>query len=153
MGSRYHARRAREQNENIIGMFSLEMLGYYSDEPRSQYLPKPIRPFYPRTGNFIAFVSNLLSRPLLAEAISQFRENTAFPSHGLAVPQWLVRAIRRSDNSSFWAYAYPAVMITDTANYRNWNYHYMGDKYETLDYEKMARVVSGLTIMLENLAR
>lgn len=152
MGSRYHAKRARESNENIIGMFSLEMLGYYSDEPKSQYLPRPIRPFYPRTGDFIAFVSNVFSRSLLVNAIAEFRENSMFPSQGLAAPQWLVRAVRRSDNSSFWAYAYPAVMITDTANFRNWAYHNAADKHDTLDYDRMARVVNGVTVMLERLA-
>lgn len=152
MGSLYHAQHARETNEDIVGMFSLEMLGFYSDEPHSQYYPHLIRSFYPRRGNFIAFVSNLVSRPLLIKAISDFRKQARFPSQGLAAPQWLVPAIRRSDHASFWANGYQAVMITDTANYRNYSYHNVGDTYKTLDYNRMARVVDGLRKMLETLA-
>ena len=152
MGSLYHAQHAKEENENIVGMFSLEMLGYYSDQPRSQYYPRVIRSFYPRQGNFIAFVSNMVSRPLLMDAITTFREQTSFPTQGLAAPQWLVRGVRRSDNASFWRNGFQAVMITDTANYRNYGYHNVGDTHNTLDYERMTIVVEGIMNMLESLA-
>ncbi len=153
MGSRQAAKRSYDRNEHIVGMFSLEMLGYYSDEPDSQRYPRPLRYFYPDKANFIAFVSNLVSRGWLAESILAFRQRAEFPSEGLAVPEWLVPDIRRSDNAAFWEYGYPAIMITDTSNYRNRNYHNAGDVYRTLDYDRMARLVSGLTKMLETLAR
>lgn len=153
MGSLYHAQQAKEKQENISGMFSLEMLGFYSDQYRSQYYPRIIRRFYPRTGNFIAFVSNIMSRPLLADSISSFRSNVDFPSQGLAAPQWLVRGIRRSDHASFWVNGYQAVMVTDTANYRNYGYHNLGDTHNTLDYKRMTLVVDGLTRMLSELAQ
>jgi hypothetical protein len=35
-------------------------------------------------------------------------------------------------------------MVTDTAFYRNPNYHGPGDTAETLDYRKMAELVAGL---------
>ena len=152
MGSLYHAQHAREQNENIVGMFSLEMLGYYSDQHRSQYYPKVIRSFYPRQGNFIAFVSNIVSRPLLMDAITTFRDQTRFPTQGLAAPQWLVRGIRRSDHASFWVNGFQAVMITDTANYRNYGYHNIGDTHDSLDYDRMTIVVEGIMSMLKSLA-
>jgi Zn-dependent M28 family amino/carboxypeptidase len=153
MGSLYHAQRARDQREKIVGMFSLEMLGYYSDAYRSQYYPKIIRSFYPRRGNFIAFVSNTVSRPLLVDAITLFRERVQFPSQGLAAPQWLVRGVRRSDHASFWANGFQAVMITDTANYRNYGYHNAGDTHDTLDYERMTLVVDGIMTVIEQLAQ
>ena len=152
MGSLFHATHARETNENIVGMFSLEMLGYYSDEPRSQYYPKIIRQFYPRRGNFIAFVSNLLSRQLLVDSITAFRDQEKFPSQGLAAPAWLVPGIRRSDHASFWINGYKAIMITDTANYRNYGYHNAGDSFNTLDYDRMTWVVQGLMKVLETLS-
>lgn len=152
MGSLYHALHARQTNENIVGMFSLEMLGYYSDRPRSQYYPKIVRPFYPRRGNFIAFVSNLLSRQLLIDSITAFREQADFPSQGLAAPSWLVPGIRRSDHASFWSNGYKAIMITDTANYRNYGYHNAGDTSGTLDYDRMTRVVQGIMKVLVTLA-
>lgn len=152
MGSRINAENAVDRNEDIIGMISLEMLGYYSSEAGSQRYPKPLNYFYPDTGNFIAFVSNFSSRNFLHQAISEFREVGNFPSEGLIAPQFLVPDIRRSDNSAFWSHGFPAFMITDTANYRNRRYHRSTDRIDTLDYESMARVTRGLTAMIINLA-
>ncbi len=152
MGSRVNAEHSSERNEQITAMFSLEMLGYYSNEPNSQRYPKPLSYFYPQRANFIAFVSNFTSRNLLHDAISEFRLANQFPSEGLIAPQFLVPDIRRSDNSSFWAYGYPAIMVTDTSNYRNKRYHTLGDMHRTLDYDSMTRVVIGLRQTVSALA-
>jgi hypothetical protein len=144
MGSQVNARNAYDRSEQIIGMISLEMLGYYSMKENSQAYPRPLNYFYPDKGNFIAFVSNFTSRDLLRESILEFRRTSQFPSEGLIAPQFLVPDIRRSDNSSFWSHAYPAIMVTDTSNYRNRNYHKSTDLPESLDYESMARIVEGL---------
>ncbi|MBI1733065.1 MAG: M28 family peptidase [Gammaproteobacteria bacterium] len=152
MGSRVSARLSHERDENVTGMFSLEMIGYYSDEPRSQWYPRIVRRFYPEQANFIAFVSNFASRDLLVRGIGAFRRHARFPSEGMSAPEWLVRDVRRSDQSSYWSYGFPGVMITDTANFRNYGYHNVGDMPGTLDYDSMARVVHGLAAMLAELA-
>jgi uncharacterized membrane protein len=152
MGSQLSAERSRNRGENIIAMFSLEMIGYYSDEPGSQRYPEAIRHFYPDRANFIAFVANLASRKMLHQAIARFREQAAFPSEGMVAPEWLVPDIRRSDNASYWKFNYPATMITDTSNYRNHRYHNVGDVPESLDYTSMARVVTGLIGMTAGMA-
>ena len=144
MGSQVNARNAYDRSELITGMISLEMLGYYSMEENSQAYPRPLNYFYPDKGNFIAFVSNFSSRELLRETILEFRRTSQFPSEGLIAPQFLVPNIRRSDNSSFWSHGYPAIMVTDTSNYRNRNYHKPSDLPDSLDYESMARIVEGL---------
>ncbi len=151
-GSMFSAKRSWSGSEQIVGMFSLEMIGFYSDLPGSQRYPRILSPFYPDRGDFIAFVSNLTSRDLQLRAISYFREQAVFPSEGLIAPQWLVPAIRRSDHASYWYYDFPAIMITDTAFYRNPHYHRKTDTWQTLDYERMARVIAGLVGMLEMLA-
>lgn len=147
MGSQVSAQRSRGHGEKIVAMLSLEMIGYYSNEPASQRYPDLIRRLYPERANFIAFVANIESRKMLHQAIARFREQGVFPSEGMVAPEWLVPDIRRSDNASYWKYNYPAAMITDTSNYRNNRYHSVGDVYETLDYSSMARVVSGLSGM------
>ena len=152
MGSLFHARQAYERGETIHAMFSLEMLGYYSDEPDSQYYPGLFRWFYPDRANFIAFVSNFLSRPLLTKSIGTFRQAGQFRSEGFAAPAALIPDVRRSDHAAFWRYGYPAVMVTDTASYRNIAYHKVSDVPDTLDYENMARVVSGLIAVIAELA-
>ncbi len=152
MGSMVHAKRAYERGDEILAMLSLEMLGYYSDVPNSQSYPAPLSWFYPDTGNFVAFVSNINSRSLVHESIRLFRESKSFPSEGLTAPVALIPDIRRSDHAAFWRYNYPALMVTDTANYRNRAYHDTDDISNSLNYAAMSRITTGLIAVLEQLA-
>jgi Zn-dependent M28 family amino/carboxypeptidase len=152
MGSRHYSRRARERGESIVAMFSLETIGYYSERPGSQHYPFPLSFFYPSTGNFIAFVSNLSSRGLLHEAIAGFRRHAGFPSEGAAAPAFLP-GVDWSDHWSFWKEGFPALMVTDTAPYRYPHYHTMQDTPDKVDYERLARVVTGLHGMLREFAQ
>ena len=151
MGSRVYARAAREKQENIKGALILEMIGYYSNEPKSQYVPPGFGFFYPDKGNFIGVVGNLGSKRLVRDTAAYFRSGTDFPVEWVVAPSILV-GIDFSDNWSFWKERYPAVMITDTAFYRNPNYHKASDTYETLNYESMSEVVKGVSAALDKLA-
>lgn len=151
MGSRIYAARSRQRGEKIIAMFSLETIGYYSNEPGSQHYPFPLGSFYPDTGNFIGFVGNVSSRKLVHHSLASFRRHTSFPSEGLAAPGWFI-GIGWSDHWSFWKEGYPAVMITDTALFRYKQYHTMEDTPDKIDYDRMARVVEGITRVLCDLA-
>jgi len=151
MGSRQYTRRSKERGENVAAMFSLETIGYYSDEPGSQRYPFPIGLFYPSTGNFIGFVSNLSSRPLLHEALASFRRHARIPSEGVAAPAW-IPGIDWSDHWSFWQEGWPALMVTDSALYRYPHYHTAQDTPDKVDYERLARVVTGLQGMVRDLA-
>ena len=152
MGSRHYARRAKERGENIVAMFSLETIGYYSDKSGSQRYPFPLGFFYPNTGNFLAFVSNFASRPLLHEVIASFRRHAEFPSEGAAAPAFLP-GVDWSDHWSFWQEGYRALMVTDTALFRYPHYHAATDTPDKVDYERLARVTSGLYRMLRELAQ
>ncbi|WP_290650438.1 M20/M25/M40 family metallo-hydrolase [Aquisalimonas sp.] len=143
MGSLRYAREARVADENIVGMLSLEMLGYFTDEPGSQRRPPVLEYVYPDTGDFLAFVGNVASRSLVRETIGAFRKYAEVPSEGLAAPE-LIDDIRRSDHWAFWQQGYPGLMITDTANFRNPHYHGPDDTYDTLDYDTMARITAAL---------
>ena len=151
MGSRVYARRSKDRGENIVAMFSLETIGYYSDRPGSQRYPFPLGFFYPSTGNFIAFVSNLSSRALLHEVLASFRRHAEFPSESVAAPAFMP-GVDWSDHWSFWKEGYPALMVTDTAPYRYPYYHTAQDTPDKVDYERAARVVTGLQRMLRELA-
>lgn len=152
MGSVINAQQSHNLQEKIVAMYSLEMLGYYSDEPGSQQYPPPLDRFYPDKGSFIAFISNISSGILLARTLFAFRQHSDFPNQGLLAPEALVPDIRRSDHASFWDAGYAAVMVTDTANYRNINYHSVGDVSRTLDYKKMAQLTRALALMFSSLA-
>jgi Zn-dependent M28 family amino/carboxypeptidase len=151
MGSRVYARRCRERGEQLVAMLSLETIGYYDDAPGSQKYPPPLGLFYPAAGNFIAFVGNLASRRLVCRAVAAFRKNEPFPSEGVALPA-LVPRIGASDHASFWHEGYPAVMVTDTANFRYPFYHTPEDTIDKLDFDRIARVVRGLEKVVGELA-
>lgn len=151
MGSLHYARRCGHRKENIVAMLSLETMGFYSDQPGSQHYPFPFSVFYPDTANFIAFVGNVRSRHLVRQAIGAFRKHARFPSEGLAAPDFIA-GIGWSDHWSFWQAGYPAIMITDTAFFRCNAYHTAADTAEKLDYERMARVVTGLVHTIMELA-
>jgi len=151
MGSRIYAARSRQLEEQIVGMISLETIGYYTDKPRSQRYPFPFNFFYPETGNFIGFVGNLSSWRLVRRSIAAFRRSTSFPSEGVAAPGWIM-GVHWSDHWSFWQEGYPAIMITDTALFRYKPYHSSEDTPEKLKYASFARVVNGLRHVVAELA-
>jgi len=143
MGSAVYARAARARRDNIQLMLSLEMLGYFSRAPRSQRYPPLLRFFYPDRGDFIGFVSNWRSRFALVKVHDVFRSQCTFPSERLASPP-IVPGVSWSDQRSFWRMGYRALMVTDTAFYRNPHYHRPTDTLEKLDFDSMASVTAGL---------
>lgn len=143
MGSVVYANAARARRDRIVGMLSLETMGYYSEEAGSQQYPAPIAPFYPKVGNFIAFVSNLGSARLLFKARRAFKERTSFPVQAAAVPG-SIPGVGWSDHWSFWQAGYPAMMVTDTAPFRYPWYHTPGDMPSRISPSRLAHVVDGL---------
>ncbi len=151
MGSLWHARGCKRRGEQLRAMFSLETMGYFSDARGSQHYPAPLSRLYPDQGNFIGFVGNLGSRALVRDAIRSFRAHATVASEGAALPAELP-GIGWSDHWAFWHVGYSAVMVTDTALFRDPNYHELSDTPEHLDFERLARVVVGLEATILDLA-
>ena len=144
MGSYVYAKEAKERNENIKSMISLEMLGYYTNEKEGQSFPFPLMSLiYPSTPNFIAVVGNLSSRNLVRKVKNSLKASSHIPVETLSAFSF-VPGVDFSDHRSFWKMGYPAVMITDTAFYRNPNYHTETDTIDTLDFDKMSDLLIGL---------
>ncbi len=151
MGSYVYAKSLKQENIKVYGMISLEMLGYYSDRKGSQYYPFPIfKWFYPDKGNFITFVGNISSRSFTQRVKKSFREASSLPVESLNGIS-LIPGVNFSDHWGFWEFGFPAFMITDTAFYRNPNYHAPGDTAETLDYDRMTELITGLYKALGNI--
>ncbi len=151
MGSYVHAKGLRDEGAVLLGMISLEMLGYYRHEKGSQLYPSSLfRLFYPARGDFISFVGDLASREFTSKVKKAFKASSSLPVESLNAPS-LIPGVDFSDHRSFWKFGYPAFMITDTAFYRNPNYHSAADTPETLDYARMAELVSGLFKALRHL--
>lgn len=144
MGSYFYAREAKSRNEKIVAMASLEMLGYYSDRENAQSFPFPLMGLiYPTTPDFVAVVGNFASRGLAGKIRRAITAGSGFPAESLAV-SGAVPGVDLSDHWPFWKMGYHAVMITDTAFYRNPHYHTDRDTEETLDYARMAVLLKGL---------
>jgi len=151
MGSMVYAKAARQRGDTIRFMISLETVGYYRNQRDSQTYPPLLKHFYPDTGNFIAFVSNLRSRHILRDCVRAFSSATDFPVQSIAAPA-IVPGVSLSDQLSFWRHGYKALMITDTAFYRYPYYHTAQDTPDKLDYEPFTEMTKGLFLMLCRLA-
>ena len=151
MGSLIYAKKCKARGDKISAMISLETIGYFSDVPDSQIYPsRVLGAFYPKIGNFIGFVGNLRSQPLLRRVIGLFREHAKVPSEGAALP-WFVPGVSWSDQWSFWRNGYPGIMVTDTAPFRYPYYHSANDTPDKLDYDRFTLVVSGMEKVIEGL--
>lgn len=150
-GSRVFLRRARENGERIEGAIVLEMVGFTT--ARQEY-PLVLRwAGYPAHGRFIGIVGSRKSRRFGKRLLEGFRRNPELPVESLFVPLrgWVLPATRLSDHASFWDAGIPAVMVTDTAFFRNPHYHTAADRPETLDYPFMAQVARSVALALEAL--
>lgn len=142
------AEQGPQAREHIVGMLSLEMLGYYSEAPNSQSSPiPPIKgTFEPSTvGDTIAVVGiktyQSFSQPLmkLMTLHEPAVKITSVDFMPIPIPDMM-----RSDHQPFVVAGLPGVMITDTANFRNPNYHKATDTVETIDAVRYARTVRSL---------
>ncbi len=144
MGSAIHARNLHASGRRVRAMLCLEMIGCFFDRPGSQQFPFPLlRLFYPGRGDFIAVVGNLRGAGIVRRVKRAMRGGTDLPVYSINAPA-LVPGVDLSDHVNYWREGDPAVMITDTAFYRNDRYHTERDTPETLDYERMAKVVEGV---------
>ena len=152
MGSAVHASALQRAGTRVRAMFSLEMIGYFSDAPGSQDYPLPVlHALYPDRGNFIAVVGRF-GEAGLARSVKRAMSGAAtLPVRSITAPAALA-GVDFSDHLSYWERGIAAVMITDTAFFRNRNYHTKDDTAERLDYERMAKVVAGVFAAVQALA-
>jgi hypothetical protein len=144
MGSAVHADALSCSGETVAGMIAVEMVGYFADEPGSQAFPAPgLGLIYPSSGSFVAVIGNLHSLGLTREVKRRMKGASDLPVWSMNAPA-AVPGVDFSDHLNYWAAGFDAVMVTDTAFFRNPNYHRPSDTPDTLDYERMAEVVRGL---------
>ncbi len=144
MGSAVHAQGLAAKGEKVRCAISLETLGYFTDRPDSQRFPVGVLSWiYPTTGNFVGVVG-LIGQGGVTRTIKRaMRGASDQPVVSINAPRGL-RGVDFSDHRSYWEHGWPAVMITDTAFYRNERYHRADDTPETLDYPRMAKVARGV---------
>jgi len=141
MGSAVHAKGIAGDKAACKGVIVLEMVGYFSDERGSQGYPTPIfHLMYPSRGNFIGVVGRWDQGAWIKTVKVGMKGATDLPVYSVRAPA-VVPGVALSDHMSYWPYGINALMVTDTAFYRNKAYHTAGDTPESLDYDRMAKVV------------
>jgi hypothetical protein len=154
IGSTHSVEKLKKGEEEIIGMISLEMVGFTG--PKQNYPPYLNPKYYPNVGDFIAMIGNERSKELLESVCRSFKTHIPqLPFEFLIVPGTGegLEAVRLSDHSPFWDQGFPALMVTDTSFLRNPNYHLPSDTIETLDFEFMKKVAMGIYCSLVELTR
>jgi len=153
MGSSVHAESLRKANVKLRTMFSLEMIGYFSDARGSQHFPAGILgAFYPSTGNFIGVVGRVGDGLLTRRVKKSMSAASPLSVYSISAPSF-IPGVDFSDQLNYWEAGYNALMITDTAFYRNQNYHTANDTVEKLDFKRMAMVVEGVYAAVNDLAQ
>ncbi|MCM8812047.1 MAG: M28 family peptidase [Candidatus Omnitrophica bacterium] len=143
VGSSHYAGRLKREGAALRGMISLEMLGFTGAK---QSYPKGLSYFYPAKGDFIGVGANWRSRRFLKSFVRGMRRVNGLRIETITLPGrgGLVEGLRASDHAPFWDAGYPALLITDTAYFRNPYYHTPQDTLETLDLPFLRKVAQGV---------
>jgi hypothetical protein len=147
-GSRIFVRSCQDDGNGVLGAIILEMVGYTAPRQRYPFLAR--WPGYPGEGNFIGIIGNWRSLRFGRAVMRGFRKNRNLPAESLFLPfdGRILPETRLSDHASFWDAGLPALMVTDTAFFRNPNYHLPSDTIDTLDFTFMAELVKSLELAL-----
>jgi aminopeptidase YwaD len=154
IGSTHYVEGLEKGKEEILGMISLEMVGFTG--PRQDYPPYLDPKYYPNVGDFIAIVGNERSQKLLEKVCQSFKTHIPeLPLEFLVVPGngERMEEVRLSDHSTFWDRGLPALLVTDTSFLRNPNYHLPSDRIETLNFEFMQKVATGVFYSMVELVK
>jgi hypothetical protein len=154
IGSAHYVEKLKKREEEVLGMISLEMVGFIG--PKQNY-PSYLNPkYYPNVGDFIAIIGNERSKELVEKICKSFKTHIPqLPLEFLIAPGQgeEMEEVRLSDHSPFWDQGFPALMVTDTSLLRNPNYHLPSDRMETLNFEFMRKVAVGVFYSIVEIAR
>ena len=144
MGSYVHAAALKAAGVPVRGMVALEMLGYYDDRRGSQRYPVwPLKFIYGSRGNYVTVAQKFGNGRFGRRFARRYRQVAALPVKRFKAPAWLP-GIDFSDHLNYWKFDFPAVLLTDTAFYRNRRYHQAGDTLARLDVRRLGLAVDAL---------
>lgn len=134
----------QELDTTLTAVHVMEMVGYCSHEAGSQYMPEGLPVQLPNRGDFLGLVGNQRSAKLVKSTLQTAKTYLdGFPVLGLSIYLGLEKYfphVQRSDHAPFWHAKIPALMWTDTAEFRNKHYHSPWDTPDTLNYAFMKQV-------------
>lgn len=147
MGSYQFAKMLKSKNIDLLGMISLDCLGYFSEK---QSYPFPLNLFYSQQGDFLSIISSFKSYSFYKKVVANTFQNEKLKIENFSLPR-IIPGVSYSDHWSFEQFSYPGILFTDSAFYRSDHYHEVSDTYETIDYEKLAEFSNILAKLLQSL--
>lgn len=154
IGSHRYAAALQKAKTPLLGMLSLEMVGFTESEGLQHY-PWFLKGRYPSLGNYLGLAANRHSHHLLQDIANAMRTVPDLPVETMILPGngWVFPESRLSDHAPFWDRGYPALLVTDTAFFRNPHYHQPTDTVETLDLAFLTKVTQGIVAVIERFTR
>ena len=143
IGSKFHANSLLAEKNSVLGMLNLDGIGYFSDKRKSQRFPFwHYRILYGHRGNFIGIMQqhgNQLWSRQMRYLLKQYANKLRVINFKPGLP---ISFLSEGDHSSYWDNGFDAICLTNTGPWRNKNYRFDTDTYETLDYFRMTKVVN-----------
>lgn len=144
MGSYVHAAALKAAGVPVRGMVALEMLGYFDDRKHTQKYPiGPLKLIYGSRGNYVTVAQKFGNGRFGRQFARRYSQQAHLPVKRFKAPAWLP-GIDFSDHLNYWKFGYPAVLLTDTAFYRNHSYHEATDTLARLDMHRLGLAVDAL---------
>jgi hypothetical protein len=157
IGAQAYVDQAQTSGDQILFNYNFEMIGYYDDAPDSQTVPAGFELLFPTQiealtanqfrGDFLAVIVDDAGAPHV-EPLLAYAETFGLSAVLLPVPADLKNSplladLRRSDHAAFWEVDIPAVMLTDTSEFRYDNYHCQSgeDAVEFLDHDFSTKII------------
>ncbi len=150
-GSRQFAREARKEGIGYAAAVILECVGYTDTRVRSRLIPLLVGVRVSEAADFLAVIADRRSAGIMdlfhTTAAATVPELTVVP-YAVPLSGYIIPQTRFSDHASYWDQGYPALMLTDTAMFRNPHYHTSRDTSDTLDVEFMAAVTRSVVAFI-----
>jgi Zn-dependent M28 family amino/carboxypeptidase len=128
--------------DDAVAAIVLESVGFTCATRGCQDAPAGME--FGEVGDYLMIAGNEGSSSTAQRLVALANGEDLVRALGVLVPgdgAWLfTSAFLRSDNGPLWLRGVPAVMFTDTANFRNPNYHLASDTPDTLDPAFLAGV-------------
>lgn len=148
MGSYIHAKTIFEGGQKIKGMLCLDMIGYFDDKKGTQQYPlKGLGVIYGSRGNYITIIQKFGNGKFGRRVKRKLKGQSWIRTKSFKGPV-VLPGIDFSDHRNYWGFGFPAVLITNTAFYRNPHYHQKGDVLQSLNIDKMCRVVQAVYLAI-----
>jgi len=151
MGSFQHADTLTKSNKRVKLMLSLDNVGTFNEEEKSQKYPHQFMNYvYPNTGKHISLFGRLQDYSEVIQLKKSFISASELPLYSFNLPEDYF-TIGSSDHLNFRRHGIPSMVITDTSEYRKVDNNNKEEVAERLNYKKIAMLVKGLyQVVMDN---